>query len=260
MPLLATAEGELDHLVTGSGRPVTVFAHGLAGSVAETRPLGSGVHGTRVFLHFRGHGASRARHDEWSYAALARELRAVADHVGASRALGVSLGAGALTHLVAEAPDRFDRLVFFLPAALDLPRPESQQRRLETMAQLVDRCDVAGLAALLRADQPAGVRDRPDVAAWARRRAVALAGTAVAGALRGLAAEVPLADADVLARVTAPALVVAQRGDEVHPVAAAERLAAALPHSRLHVFDDGGALWSARHELRALVAGFLNRR
>src|SRR3954452_15943123 len=125
MPVV-TLDGEaIDYLVTGSGDPVTVFAHGLAGSIAETRPLGSGVEGTRVFLHFRGHGASSAPESPWTYPALAAELRAVADHVGATRALGVSLGAGALTTLLGESPERFDRVVFFLPAVIDRPREDA---------------------------------------------------------------------------------------------------------------------------------------
>ena len=49
--------------MTGPGEPVTVFAHGLAGSIDETRPFGSGVRGSRVFLHFRGHGATSAPGD-----------------------------------------------------------------------------------------------------------------------------------------------------------------------------------------------------
>jgi hypothetical protein len=59
--------GDVEVLVTGSGSPVTVFGHGLAGSIAETRPFGSGVRGTRAFLHFRGHGATPSREGEpWS--------------------------------------------------------------------------------------------------------------------------------------------------------------------------------------------------
>src|SRR5262249_35126517 len=78
----ATPGVRLEYVVTGSGPPTTVFAHGLAGSIAETRPLGSGVHGSRVFFHFRGHGRSAPSLSAWSYTALAAELRGIADHVG----------------------------------------------------------------------------------------------------------------------------------------------------------------------------------
>lgn len=258
MPLLATSDGHLDHLVTGSGTPVTVFAHGLAGSIPETRPLGSGVAGRKVFLHFRGHGASTAPETPWTYAALAAELRAVADHVAATRALGVSLGAGALTALVADTPDRFERLVFFLPAALDRPREGSALRRLEAMADLVDDRDVDGLTEVLLGEQPAAVRHRPDVATWVRRQATTLVGTPVSRALRAMPRQHPLVDRCVLTRVTAPALVIAQEADEAHPVSVARDLAEALPHAELHVFGADGALWSHRRELRERIAGFLN--
>ena len=50
----------LEQLRAGAGSPVTVFAHGLAAGIADTRPLGSAVAGTRVFFQFRGHGGSDA--------------------------------------------------------------------------------------------------------------------------------------------------------------------------------------------------------
>src|SRR4051795_1958284 len=66
--LVATPHGvELECLAAGSGRPVTVFAHGLAAGITETRPLGSGVHGRRVFFQFRGHGRSAAPAGPWTY-------------------------------------------------------------------------------------------------------------------------------------------------------------------------------------------------
>lgn len=122
--LLDGPHGSLEFITTGSGLPATVFAHGLVGSIASTRPFGSGVEGSRTFLHFRGYGASAAAETPWTYPELASELRAVADHVGATQALGVSMGAGALCTLLADTPLRFDRLVFVLPAVLDRPRAD----------------------------------------------------------------------------------------------------------------------------------------
>ncbi len=151
--------GRIEILRAGSGEPVTVFAHGLASSIAQTRPFGSGVPGTRVYLHFRGHGATEAPPPEtapWTYAALAAELRAVADQVGATQALGVSLGSHALLSLVAADPARFDRLAFVLPAAIDGPSPSSHGSQ---MAALVDARDVEGLARMLVEWQPPSVRD-----------------------------------------------------------------------------------------------------
>jgi pimeloyl-ACP methyl ester carboxylesterase len=265
--------GSLEFITTGSGVPATVFAHGLADSIETTRPFGSGVKGSRTFFHFRDHGGSaaletaetaethgtdRTDRTDRTYAALADELRAVADHVGATQALGVSMGAGALCSLLARTPVRFERLVFVLPAVLDRPRTDDALDRLVEMAQVVDDCDVQGLAALLLEGQPAAVRSRAAVRLWCGRQAATLVGTPVSRALRALPAALPLTDRAVLAAVTAPALVVAQEEDPAHPVWVAEQLAASMPDARLVVMPPGGILWRHRAVMRDLIGGFLS--
>ncbi len=131
----------LEYLTAGTGQPVTVFAHGFAGGIADTRPYGSSVTGTKVFFQFRGHGRSGAPAGPWSYADLAGDLRGVADRFGARRALGVSLGAGALTRLLARTPDRFDRVVFVLPAVLDEPRSAHAADRTRALLDAVNDGD-----------------------------------------------------------------------------------------------------------------------
>ncbi|MGH3472343.1 MAG: alpha/beta fold hydrolase, partial [Nocardioidaceae bacterium] len=88
MPFVEGPDGPLEVLVRGGGEPTTVFAHGLAGAIDETRPFASGVSGTKVFFHFRGHGASRGSESPWTYAALEGELLAVTKCLGATRGLG----------------------------------------------------------------------------------------------------------------------------------------------------------------------------
>lgn len=258
MPLLQTADTLVDYLVAGSGNPVTVFAHGLAGAIDETRPFASGVRGTRVFLHFRGHGASSAPDTPWTYQAVATELLAVADHVGATRALGVSLGAGALMRLVAAQPERFDRLVLVLPATIDRPPRDDSAGRRQQMAAHVEAQDVEAVAALLRGEQPTDARDRPEVAAWSLKQARRLMDTGVARALRELPGQHPVEGRAALKAVQAPVLVIGQRGDDAHPVEIAEELADVFPQGRLTMFDTGGILWTHRRELRDLIGGFLN--
>jgi 3-oxoadipate enol-lactonase len=258
VPLLQTPDTLVDYLVTGAGEPVTVFAHGLAGAIDETRPFGSGVRGSRAFLHFRGHGGSSSPETPWTYAALAAELTAVADHVHATRALGVSMGAGALLRAVADVPDRFDRLVLVLPATVDQPRRDPAVARMRQMAAHVESGDVEAVADLLRGEQPADVRDRRDVVVWARRQARRLAGTAVSRALHDLPDQHPLDDRTTLKAVQSPALVIGQRGDEAHPASVARELAEALPHAGLVMFDTGGVLWTHRRELREVIGAFLN--
>ena len=255
MSLLATASGRLEYLATGSGSPVTVFAHGLAGSIGDTRPLGTGVAGTRVFFHFGGHGASTGA--GWGYPDLAADLAAVTTTVGATRALGVSMGAGALAALLVEAPDRFERVVFFLPAVLDRPRSVAAREHLGRLAAAVEAGDAEGAAQVLSLEMPPAVRDRAEARRYAGKRAELLLAGHLASALRRLATEVAVADRSALAAVDVPALVVAQAQDELHPVSAAQDLAEALPHASLAVLPPG-AMWESRRELRRLVTDFLN--
>ena len=251
--------GDVEVLVTGSGSPVTVFGHGLAASIAETRPFGSGVRGTRTFLHFRGHGATPSREGEpWSYGDLAGQLRTVADRVGAARALGVSMGAGALLALLAETPARFERVVLVIPGAIDRPRGDAATARLAAMAALVEQGDVEGLAALLLAEQPEAVRGRPDAVVWTRRQAERLVGTPVGAALRAVPSLHPLRDRAVLSAMRCPVLVVGQEGDATHPASVAWELGRLLPQVQVRVLPPGGVLWSHRLEVRAMVSGFLN--
>jgi 3-oxoadipate enol-lactonase len=257
--LVATPHGvELECLATGSGRPVTVFAHGLAGGIAETRPLGSGVHGRRIFFQFRGHGRSASLPGRWTYLDLARDLRAVADLYGATRALGVSLGAGALCRLLADNPNRFDRAVFFLPAVLDQPRPTRSTERLVDLLAALDSGDATEVAEVVAQEVPAQLRNTPAVWAYLRQRIEQLMRDGLAEGLAELPGQAAITDRAALGEVTAPALVIACRGDDVHPVEVAEQLAAALPNSTLHVYDRPGVVWTERADLRERVAGFLN--
>jgi pimeloyl-ACP methyl ester carboxylesterase len=147
--LLEAPGGLLEFTTTGSGLPATVFAHGIGGSIQTTRPFGSGVKGSRTFLHFHGYGASAAAQTPWTFSVLADQLRAVADHVRASQALGVSMGAGAMCSLLAVTPLRFERLVFVLPAVLDRPRTDGvlDQTPLSTAVPLTDRTVLAAVTA-----------------------------------------------------------------------------------------------------------------
>lgn len=255
--LLEGPDGLIEFVTTGSGLPTTVFAHGLAGSIQTTRPFGSGVSGSRTFLHFRGHGASAAPETPWTYAALAAELRAVADQAGATQALGVSMGAGALCALLAHTPLRFERLVLVMPSVLDQPRADEALGRMAHMAQCVDDRDVEGLAALLLEGEPVSVRSEPAVQLWCRRQACVLVGTPVSRALRALPTAVPFTDRAVLTAVTAPVLVIAQEQDPAHPVWVAEQLADSLPDARLEVLPPGGIMWRHRARMRDLIGGFL---
>jgi pimeloyl-ACP methyl ester carboxylesterase len=109
---------------------------------------------------------------------------------------------------------------------------------------------------------PAGFRDTPAARAFVASRVAALRHDGMSRLLLGMVAEVATpAEAgglDALRRVTAPALVLATRGDPAHPLDVAERLAATLPAATLHVYDEPGVLWTHRADLRRRISDFLN--
>jgi 3-oxoadipate enol-lactonase len=242
-----------DPLVVGSGDPVTVVAHGLGATLEETRALTGGVPGTRVLPVARGHGAV-AVGDGTAYEDLGADLRAVADGWGATRAVGVSLGAGALTALLAAAPARLERAVLLLPAVLDRPRDPSRALALADALE-------SGSAEVVRAWVAAELGDvvaTPAGDAYAEARAAyLLASPGLPALVRTLAAAVPVADRSALGTVSTEVLVVGQEGDDVHPASVAREVAAALPRARLVVVDRPGLAWHSRRELRALLSEFL---
>jgi 3-oxoadipate enol-lactonase len=246
--------GGVHATVLGAGGPVTVLAHGIGGSVAETRPLAARLGGTRVLLEFRGHGRSDALPPGWDYDVVADDLRAVADATGATRAVGLSLGAGALLRLLATEPGRFDRVAFVLPAAIDATRADGATLRLRKLGRAIDRRDVDAVAELLVDEVPAQVRGRRGTSLLLRRRATALVER---DAPQPMQDDRPLHDRAVLRRVTAPALVVGQAGDPLHRLDVAAELAAALPDASLLTLPEGGVFWTAARAVQTALTEHL---
>jgi 3-oxoadipate enol-lactonase len=249
----------LEYLLAGEGAPTTAFAHGLAGGIPDTRPLGSGVIGRKVFFQFRGHGRSDSPAGDINYADLAADLRGVADEFGASRALGVSLGAGALCRLLAQTPDRFERVVLFLPAVLDEVRPAGAMSRAQALLEAVEADDAPTAATLLSSEIPASLRDRPAAWRYVRERLDALLKEGLAPGLADLPSQTALPDRSVLAAVTAPVLILGCRGEAAHPPAVAEQLAEILPNATLHIYDQPAVAWTNRTDLRTRISEFLNQ-
>ncbi len=253
----ALADGIVDgveYTVLGAGAPVTLFAHGLGGGRSETRPLAGKVGGTRVLLSFRGHGGSDALDGGWDYDVLADDLRSVADRVGATRCVGLSLGGGALLRVLRDEPDRFERLSFVLPAALDSTRGDGATERLRSLGHAIDRGDADEATALLIAEVPPALRERRGVELLLRRRAADLV---TRPAPVPLGEDRPLSDRSVLARITAPTLVVGQEADPLHPVALARELAELLPNASLLELPEGGVFWTDAARVQAALADHL---
>ncbi|MER7080281.1 MULTISPECIES: alpha/beta fold hydrolase [Saccharopolyspora] len=229
---------------------MTLVVHGLGATEGEARIPSSGLPGTRVVVTLPGHGkAPDAPPGYWNYATIAADVLAIADEVGATRAVGVSLGAGALTRIAAEHPDRFERLALLLPAALDRPRDVAATWSFERLADAVG--DPEELRKLVAADLPAGA----EVGDYAEQRAAAL--MRLEDALRELPEQAPLADAAPLGSVGSDVLVVGATDDPLHPAEVAKAVAAAFARARLEIFPSPAPMLTHRRELRGLLVDFL---
>ena len=217
----------------------------MGAGVAETRPLLSGVPGTKVFYEARGHGSAPLAETP-GYDELADDLDAVAPD--ATQALGVSLGAHTVLRLLTRRPDRYAKAVLFLPAALDTPPV-----RREGLAAALRAGSAEGVLDWVRAELPA---DR-DTEAYARARASYLLSSPGLLTLLEHLTEPPVPDLALLGAIETDVLVLAQEGDPVHPADVARQLAALLPRASLHVFPRPGVLWNARAAFRGLVLGHL---
>ncbi|MFJ7209206.1 alpha/beta fold hydrolase [Streptomyces sp. NPDC098789] len=246
----------IEYAAYGAGARSTVFAHGLGDTMAQLLPLSGKITGRRVFFHFGGHGRSQAAAGPLRYARLANELRGVAEHTGATRAVGLSMGAGAVLTALHEQPHLFHRAVLMLPATLDHRGADRPYLWFADLAEEVERGDVPAAAALLRRICPP--LPESDTRAWCLSRAEVLVAEEFATRLREVGAIYPVSDRQALARVTAPVLVVAHRGDLAHSVDTAEQLAGHLSDARLLVLDRMSLFTSGRARVREALAEFLN--
>jgi 3-oxoadipate enol-lactonase len=189
----------------------------------------------------------------YGFADLARDVRSVADAYGATCAFGTSMGAGAITRLLGHVPDRFERIVFLLPAALDVPFADvSEFDRTAELLETLDKDDaLERIVDGQRASEP-----------WMRDLAMLMwqdaDPTGVARALREVVRDVAIDDRERLGAVTAPVLIICQERDPLHPIAVGEALAGAFPNADLVVYPSADALFAAIPELIQRVGAFLS--
>ncbi len=216
---------------TGAGPPI-LFQHGLGGDaaqMAEIAPAGQRV----LTLECRAHGGSGVGPvDALSLKTFAEDVLALADQLRLSRFTlgGISMGAAIALRIAALHPERVERLVLIRPAWLFAPAPENMR-------------GFAMVADLLRDTSPVKAKKRFAASNLARRLEVE-APDNLASLLGFFDRPNPLTTAALLSRiavdgpdvaatdVTAPALVIGNAIDHVHPLALAKQLAAELPDAR----------------------------
>lgn len=258
MAELTTADVTLHVETDGVGEPVTVFAHGLTNSCMELAAFTPMAPGTKVRFCFRGHGhSSTPDAGAYGYADFARDLEAVAVASGATRAVGTSLGAGALAHLLAREPDRFERLVFLLPSSLE--GSIGSDPLFERTAELLESLprDEAIEAILRESGRARNYEEQPGLREFDMLLWQDMNPAGVARAIREVVRDAAVPDIDALAAVHAPALVIAREGDSLHPADVARRLAVVMPNAEAIVLDSEEGLLASIPMLIARVSSFL---
>ena len=204
----------------------------------------------------RGHGASsgtgRPADHEWPR--LAGDLLQILNDLSLDRVTigGDSMGVGIGLHLAAAAPERVDALVLAIPPSAWGERV-AVARVYGALGALV--ASPAGLALKALHLMPV-----VPVGGSARRTAAAVGAIArmrrsdLVAVLQG-ASRSDLPEPTAIQNIDLPALVLAWRGDRVHPAVTAERLADLLPKSELRIEPRPGQTrdWTGR------VLGFLRR-
>jgi pimeloyl-ACP methyl ester carboxylesterase len=253
VPLIEGPDCRLWVEVLGDGEPVTVVAHGITSSSEEIAAFVWQTPGTRILFDFRGHGRSESPPEEAGYdtAAMRRDLEFVADRYGATQVLGISMGSSATLHLLADEPDRFERLLFFIPSRVDR-NTEVSKETYPALARMLETMPIEEVAeAVVNAPESQPLIERRPV--WRelmRARVLRMNSTGVPRALRAFATGMPpCPDASVLERVVAPALILAHEDDPIHPSAVARQLAEVLPNAEVKI-------WSRPLEMLDDFSGF----
>jgi pimeloyl-ACP methyl ester carboxylesterase len=258
VPEVHTDDAKLFCEVDGAGAPVTVVAHGLTNNRNELAAFTPMLPGTTVRFDFRGHGKTVTAPDaRFRFEDFARDVDAVAEAYGATAAMGTSLGAGALGNLVCRVPDRFERMVWLLPAGLDVPFP-LRGRYHELAGGLEGKTPAQALESIM--SDPAKVAERIETPwRWEIERVLWEHDDfdALARAIHGVIDDWPIPDRELLRAVQIPTLIVGMDGDEVHPVALARLLADLLPDAELVILQDQADLFRRIPELVARVSSFL---
>jgi pimeloyl-ACP methyl ester carboxylesterase len=257
MAELVTDDAVLHVEVDGEGEPVTVLAHGLTNSCRELASLTPLVPGTKVRFCFRGHGHSSSPEAGYRFADFARDVEAVADAYGADLAFGTSLGAGAIAHLVAAAPGRFRKLVFLLPAGLDVPF-QYKERLLRTAALVDGRSPGEAIEAVMSdPERLASYVEYPWLQDFDRQMLADLNVVGVPRAIREIVEDWPLRDREEMRKVDAPTLLICREGDVIHPAVVGRILADIMPNAELMMFEDGMSMYAGIPQIVERVRDFL---
>ena len=245
-------------------RPTFLWGHGLLSTMQAEDEAGifdwSSLAPVARLVRYdaRGHGGSERSTDEHDYRwpSLAEDHLAVADAVGAERfvAGGASMGAATALHAAVARPDRVLAMVLVIPPTAWSTRAlQATQYRLG--ARTIATVGLQPFVLAARLAPPSLIMAEAE---HAREATLAnlerLDRRVVPHVLRGAAAS-DLPEPEELAELDQPTLVLAWRGDPVHPVGTAKKLAEVLPNADLAVASSLAEVKTWPKRVSAFLAG-----
>jgi pimeloyl-ACP methyl ester carboxylesterase len=222
--------------IAGQGEPL-LFAHGLTASRKHTlrqlRPL---MDRYRVIsFDQRGHGSSTPLTDPASYEAseMAGDMLAVLNELGIERAIvgGDSMGCATAMIFAMAHPERVKLLLLLQPALSDQPHPERQR-----LIDIGNAMAAQGVDEFTREHvEKAWIADgfSPQAAEYWASILRSHQTQSLATACRTVSNWVIFSDLSELSRLRMPVRILAVKGDVVHPLALAERLAVIFPDAQM---------------------------
>lgn len=214
-----------------------MFSHGLGSDLAQVRELMGDLPGFRVILYDnRGHGRTSGigETSRLTFPVMAEDMAALLNHLAVPAAAvgGVSMGAGISIAFCLKNPDRTKALVLSRPAWLNSPEPPNLTI-LQMIADLVEKYGPEAAVERFRTSERYADFERvaPEtaktlVASFTNRSMEAIINT-----FRYIPVSVPFHSWEELHSIRAPALVLVNQNDPIHPFEYAERLYSALPQA-----------------------------
>ncbi len=233
MPFFDHAGLRFHYEEAGQGQPF-IFQHGLGGETAQPLGLLKPPPGIRLIaFDNRGHGQTPPGASEHlTFEAYAGDWLALLDHLALPHALagGISLGAALALHVALRHPARVTALVLVRPAWLDGALPEANRALYAVIAGLIREHGVRRAAEVFAASPAylALCQESPAAAEAFMRQFECTQAQAAVARLERLPAQTPH-PREGWPALRVPALVLACRGDRLHPFDLAQALAAGLP-------------------------------
>jgi 3-oxoadipate enol-lactonase len=242
------------HVVEGPAEaPALVLSNSLGSTLGVwDRQMAALTRHFRVIRYdLRGHGASPVPTGPYDISDLGADVLALLDGLGVGRAHvgGLSIGGQVAMWLAANAPDRVERLVLCCTSPRFEP-PEAWAARAATVR--AEGAAAVADAVVSRWFTPAFAERFPELV---REMRDMIAGTPAEGyaACCGVVERADLRPR--LTSIQAPTLVIAGADDPAAPPEQAERIAAAVPRSRLAVVQHAAHLANVERpdEVNALI-------